>query len=96
MNLILNAMKGVMYIGAARCIAMVLVWTAIAGGDQFLCVSLVLLLGFAQLSPFLHLPGSVEAWQRSIATTGCHHSYSEGSKFRSSGPNMGVLGHPKT
>ena len=34
-----------MYIGAARCIAMVLVWTAIAGGDQFLCVSLVLLPG---------------------------------------------------
>lgn len=41
----LAVQTGVMYIGAARCIAMVLVWTAIAGGDQFLCVSLVLLLG---------------------------------------------------
>lgn len=38
-----DLLQGVMYIGAARCIAMVLVWTAIAGGDQFLCVSLVLL-----------------------------------------------------
>ena len=38
-----DLLQGVMYIGTARCIAMVLVWTAIAGGDQFLCVSLVLL-----------------------------------------------------
>ena len=38
-----DLLQGVMYIGAARCIAMVLVWTAIAGGDQFLCVSLVLM-----------------------------------------------------
>jgi len=38
-----DLLQGVVYIGAARCIAMVLVWTAIAGGDQFLCVSRVLL-----------------------------------------------------
>jgi len=38
-----DLLQGVLFIGAARCIAMVLVWTALANGDGFLCVSLVLL-----------------------------------------------------
>ena len=38
-----DLLQGVVFIGAARCIAMVLVWTALADGDSFLCVSLVLL-----------------------------------------------------
>jgi ACR3 family arsenite transporter len=38
-----DLLEGVIFIGAARCIAMVLVWTALAEGDSFLCVSLVLL-----------------------------------------------------
>mmetsp|Transcript_81603 Transcript_81603/g.243339 ORF Transcript_81603/g.243339 Transcript_81603/m.243339 type:complete len:460 (-) Transcript_81603:69-1448(-) len=36
-------LQGVIFVGAARCIAMVLIWNGFAGGDQLLCVSLVLL-----------------------------------------------------
>jgi len=44
-----DLLQGVLFIGAARCIAMVLIWTALAGGDTFLCVSLVLLNSFITL-----------------------------------------------
>eukprot|EP00435_Cladocopium_sp_Y103_P026695 s1488_g6.t1 len=59
-----DLLQGVMYIGAARCIAMVLVWTAIAGGDQFLCVSLVLLnsvITVVTYAPMVTLLGLVAA-----------------------------------
>jgi len=49
-----DLLQGVIFIGAARCIAMVLVWTAIAGGDSFLCVSIVLINSVATV--FLYTP----------------------------------------
>lgn len=36
-------LQGVIYIGAARCIAMVLLWNNMAGGDNQLCLTIVLM-----------------------------------------------------
>ncbi|GAV52018.1 hypothetical protein ZYGR_0AF04900 [Zygosaccharomyces rouxii] len=41
--------QGVIMIGIARCIAMVLVWNQIAGGDNDLCVLLVIMNSFLQI-----------------------------------------------
>eukprot|EP00929_Paragymnodinium_shiwhaense_P116997 TRINITY_DN8708_c0_g1_i2.p1 TRINITY_DN8708_c0_g1~~TRINITY_DN8708_c0_g1_i2.p1 ORF type:complete len:617 (+),score=61.21 TRINITY_DN8708_c0_g1_i2:91-1941(+) len=38
-----NLLEGVIFVGAARCIAMVLIWVGFAGGDEKLAMSLVLL-----------------------------------------------------
>jgi len=49
-----DLLEGVIFIGAARCIAMVLVWSALAGGDSMLCLSIVLVNSIATV--FLYTP----------------------------------------
>jgi len=59
-------LQGVIFVGAARCIAMVLVWNAFAGGDQLLCVSLVLL--NSVITIFAYAPVvSALGWLASVA-----------------------------